>query len=180
MGAAPEIRFSASNGRVAGWSGLLLVGVGAIATVADGWHDTDLTVLAFLATGAALLWAAILRPHAVLRDGCLELHHAFHVARVPLAAITDVEVRMTMLVHTAHGRLTFSAISRTRRSLVKGEAPDPLNNYQDLVEERLRGLAKDARDRGEDAGAVTRSPALLPIALVLGLLAVSVVLVLLA
>ncbi len=174
MAVAPPIRFPASNGRVVGWAGIALVGVGAVATLADGWHDTDPVVLAFLLTGAVALWVVVLRPHAEVLDGQLVLHHPFHVVRVPLAAIEDVEVRMTMLVHTAHGRKTFSPISRTRRAMVKGGAPDPLNNYQDLVEERLVGLAKDARDRGDGPGAITRAVQPFPVALVVGLLAVSV------
>jgi len=179
MGAAPGIRFTASNGRFIGWAGLALVAVGAVATLADGWHDSDPTVLAFLLAGAAALWVVVLRPYAAVVDDRLELHHPFHVVKVPLAAITDVEVRMTMLVHTVHGRLTFSPISRTRKALVKGGAPDPLNNYQDLVEERINGLARDARELGGDEGRIARAAAPLPIALVLGLLAFAVLLQLL-
>ncbi|WP_110206339.1 hypothetical protein [Nocardioides daejeonensis] len=165
--------FPPSNGRFAGWFGVGLAVVALIGVLGNGWQRNDLVLVPLLVLFAFVVWSAVLQPHAAVRDGRLELHHSFHTTRVPLASIRDVEVRMAMLVRLAEGgRLTFAPIARTRREIMKAKAADPLSNYADLVEERLRHLSAEARELGAAAGPVTRQPAPVRIAALIALVAV--------
>ncbi|MFS3128253.1 hypothetical protein ACLM5J_07585 [Nocardioides sp. Bht2] len=152
---APE-SFPATNGTAIGWLGEALIGVGIIATIADGQHDSDLFVICLLLTAAAGLYAFLLQPHLEINGDNLELHNPFRVVVIPLAAITEMQLRMTLQVAAHEHRYTCAAISRSRRTLRKNAEPDPVNVTQDLIELRVRTRITEAQDQGLPAGPVTQ------------------------
>lgn len=148
--------FPATNGTAIGWLGVGLIGVGIIATLVDGQHGSDLLVICLLLTAAAALYAFLLQPHLELNGDNLELHNPFRVVVIPLAAITEVQIRMTLQVAADQDRYTCAAVSRSRRALRNSAAPDPLNVPQDLIEERLRTRIAEAHEQKLPAGPVTQ------------------------
>ena len=170
-----EDRFSPSNGRFVGGFGLAVAAVSAILVLANGWQRQDLVALPLLALFAYVVWVAVLQSHLAVRDGWLELHNSFHVTRVPLASVQEVEVRMALLIRLAEGgRLTFAAISRSRREIAKNAPADPMTNYPDLVENRLTHLADEARELGGEPGPVVREPSVSRIVVAAALLLLAV------
>lgn len=174
MALQDEDRFPPSNGRTVGWFGIVLAVVGAVLVVANGFQRQDLAALPLLALFAYIVWAAVLQTHAAIRDGQLELHNTFHTTRVPLASVTGAEVRMALLIRLDGGdRLTFAAISRSRREIARNAPSDPLTNYPDLVEERVRHRADEARELGQETGPVVRELSVVRIGIGVALLALS-------
>ncbi|WP_235735801.1 hypothetical protein [Nocardioides alcanivorans] len=172
MALQDEDRFPPSNGRAVGWFGVVAVTVGIVVVIANGYQSQDLVAVPVLLLFGYLVWVAVLQTQASVRDGHLELNNSFHTTRVPLASITEAEVRMALIVRLAEGdRLTFAAISRSRREIAKNAPKDPLTNYPDLVEARLTHRATEARELGQQPGPVERVPSQLRIGILAALVA---------
>lgn len=148
--------FPATNGTAIGWLGVALIGIGIIATLVDGRHDSDPLVVCLLLTAMAGLYAFLLQPHVELNGDDLELHNPFRVIAIPLAAISEVQIRMTLQVAAHQHRYTCAAVSRSRRTLRKNEAPDPLKVPQDLIESRIQTRVAEAHELNLPAGPVTQ------------------------
>ena len=75
-------------------------------------------------------------------------------AEIPLAAIEQVALRQVLAVRAGNRRFVSPAIGRSRKSISRQgyAAPDPVANYTDFVEQRIRTRMDDARAR---SGALT-------------------------
>ena len=70
-------------------------------------------------------------------------------ARIPLAAIEQMALRQVLAVRAGDRRFVSPAIGRSLRSISKqgNAAPDPVANYADFVEQRIRTRIEGARER---------------------------------
>lgn len=164
-----------SNGRAAGWIGVAALALGAGVMLRDGFQSSDLLGISLLAFFSWLIWVAVIWTHATIGDEELVLHNAFHTTRVPFATIGRAEVRLTLLLDVGEKKpISFAGLSRTRREISRNAPPDPINNYPDLVEQRLEHLATEARERGAAQGPAVREPSWWRIGIFLGLAALVV------
>jgi hypothetical protein len=177
--------FRPTSGRVFGVLALL-VGVGlAVIGLTSG---SDGVVWPLVAVGvfvAVLAWAAMLRPVVIVEGDRLVLRNMVDTVRIPLAAVEEVVVRQVLAVRVGERRFTSAAIGRTRRQIRRddklpgaGRDRSPVelaeNSYGMYVEDQIRTLAKQARDRlgvaqfsdeqERLAGEVTKTPAVPEIA----------------
>lgn len=152
--------FGPTSGRVVGVLGLLvglaLVVVGLVASPVV-WGLAAAGVLL-----AALAWTAMLRPLAGIDGDVLVLRGMLDTVRIPLAAIEEVSVRQVLAVRAGDKRYTSPAVGRTRRQMFRDDrgglggastaaGVDAVRlaeeSYGLFVEERIRTLATDARER---------------------------------
>jgi hypothetical protein len=154
VGEAGSERFEPTNGRFSAYVGLGLIGLLAVGSALDGWHDSDPALFAGLALVALLVGAVLLRPVVRVEGRDLVLQNMFSTTRVDLAAVDDVEVRHVLTVLAAGQRIYSTALHRQRAKRVPrgrrpGSTPQPAAPvhpvYADLVESRLKTLASDAR-----------------------------------
>lgn len=157
-------RFRPTNGTLAGRFGLVAVAAVLVASVAQLGSEVPpwLVVLGLLV--AALVWAAVLRPRVWATREHLVLRGMVDTVHVPLASIEEVVVRQVLALRAGGKRYVSPAVGRSRRSMVLAERPPrgtpkparpDLVDYPDFVEERIRQLADEARQR---AGVARRSP----------------------
>lgn len=184
-------RFRPTSGRAMGGAGEVLALTGVGAGVASG---TPVLVAGSVLLGA-LVWAALLRPRLQVDGEELVLHNMLETVRLPLAAVEELIVRQVLVIRSGERRFVSPALSRSRRALWRdrqsagpvlpsadvGRAHPASRDYAIFVEERLRHLVKEARERlgltrtselpPELDARITRTPARLEI----GLLVASVV-----
>lgn len=141
--------FSPTSGRTLGGIGLGISLLVLVLVLADGPTGRDLTVACAAIFVAALIWATMLRPRAGLNEEDLVLRNPLSEVRVPLAAIEQLGLQQVLAVRAGDRRFVSTAVGRSLRSMRKtyGQAPDPLSNYSDFVEDRIRRAMESARAR---------------------------------
>jgi hypothetical protein len=168
-------KFGPTNGRLPGGLGIAVVVAAAVATLADGWHDSDLLVLTCLALASVLIWLVMFRP-TVRSDGTtLEMRNMVSTTWVPLASVRKVLVGAMLMVTAGDVTHRSIAVQRSRRRgrtsdgagfvsarggshqhtvLPLGSIAEQSGNYSDFIEERIKHLAEEARvhRRGLDDG----------------------------
>lgn len=145
-------RFPATGSRGLGVAMVLLAaGLLALAVAErdESWART--TALVGVVLGATA-WASMLRPALKVDDDALVMRNMVDTVRVPLAAIEQVAVRQVLAVRAGDKRYLSPVVGRSRRQLTraerasgKAEPPVPGGDYTDVVEQRIRALAEDAR-----------------------------------
>jgi hypothetical protein len=166
-GAKVVERFRPNSGAFLGYVGLATITV-LLAFVAAQMHDlvglrSALALLFF----ADLIWMTMLRPRAYATADTLVLQSAATDVEIPLAAIEKVVIRHTLNVWANEKRYVCIGIAASKRDLYfkRGssatEKPASVEvKYDQWVCERMLGLARDARDTGQDPGPVRRRAAL--------------------
>ena len=189
-------KFRGAAGRFGGAFTLVLAAV----VVAIGLAELDRGFPPWVVAVAALLgvlsWASALRPALRVEQGALVMTNMFETVHIPLVAIEDVGVGLVLSVHAAGRTYVSSTVARSARPIVLGgrghrapsEGGTQTMSHADFVEERLRGLAEDARRvaaRSNSAqpvaplDGVRREPAWVPI-VVVGLAVLAVLVTVLA
>lgn len=178
-------RFRPTSGRVMGGLGEALALAGVVSGLTTG---TPVLVAGSVLLGA-LVWAAMLRPRLQVEGEELVLHNMVETVRLPLASVEEIVVRQVLAIRAGERRFVSPALSRSRRALWRdrqsagpvlpdadpGRAHPASRDYATFVEERLRHLVAEARERvgltrtselpPELAARITRTPARLEIAL---------------
>jgi len=141
--------FKPTSGRVMGSIGVLGAAALAVAVVYDGLQDSDPAVLLGSLLFALLCWAVLLWPKLGVSETQLLLRNSFDSVTIPLAAIEQLALRTVLAVRVGEKRYVNTAAGRTLRAMRKAgsEQPDPVENYADFVEERIRARMDDARAR---------------------------------
>jgi hypothetical protein len=150
-------RFPPTSGRITGIVGLVTAALVLVFALMAGDTGTPLGIAIAAVLGGVLVWAAMLRPALWTTSRDLVLRGMFGVHRVPLAAIETVVVTQVLAVKVGDRRLVSPVVGYTVRQTMKAKvlganaptssAPGPTTDHQAFVEERIRHLAQDARDR---------------------------------
>ena len=157
-GSAGTERFRPTSGRVSGW--LTIVIATAVAVLGLAYLDVGfpLPVVTAAVLVGVLAWAAMVRPALWVRDReVLVLRNMLETVEVRLAAVEEMALRQVLVLRAADRRWVSTVVGRTwRRSLTAGrkrgrsgggETSPGTVVYADFVEERLRHLVDEARDR---------------------------------
>jgi hypothetical protein len=144
-------RFHPTSGRIPGLIGLATAAlILVLAAMAWDW-GLPFGVAILCVLGALLIWAAMLRPAVWVTEDDLVMRNILHTDRIPLAAVDQVAISQVMAVRAGDRRFVSAAIGQSARQLVRskrgGEAPTALTSYPVFVEERVRHLAQEKRDR---------------------------------
>ena len=129
--------------------GFLSAGAAIAVVVIDavtGWHpETTAGGVLF----ALVAYAAFVRTRVGVSEGDFVLHHLYSTVRFPIAALESVSVGRTLGAYAGGRTYVSGAVGRPMREAIKGAKRDhkPLSNHADFIEDRLNGLAQDARDR---------------------------------
>jgi hypothetical protein len=112
-----EQRYGPTSGTLAGWFGLVMCAGIAIAFVVT---DTGLVsvrwALVFVTFGV-VIWAMMLRPLIVVRDGEVVLRNPFASWHIPISLITSVTVRAVTFVETPGKTYSSPAVGRRLRRM---------------------------------------------------------------
>lgn len=185
-GSAGIERFRPTSGRVSGWLTIAIAAVVAVLGLAYLDVGFPLPVVTAAVLVGVLAWAAMVRPALWVRDReVLVLRNMLETVEVRLAAVEEMALRQVLVLRADDRRWVSTVVGRTwRRSLTagrrkgRGAGAESAGTmvYADFVEERLRHLVDEARDRaGVRPGspeqlalpdAVRRERAWLPIGLV--------------
>lgn len=156
-------RFPPTNGRFTGYLGLTTAVVILVLALVAGGTDRPLGVAIVAVFGGLVCWAALLRPAVWVTQRDLVLRGMFHTDRLPAAAIDKVVVTQVLAVRVAGKRYVSPTVGYTARQTVISKRvvelrnpgatlaePPSLritNSPQAFIEERIRHLAQDSRDR---------------------------------
>jgi hypothetical protein len=145
--------FKPTSGQIIGFIGIIVALAVIVVSVVDGVHGSDPAVIAATLFLGISVWAAMLRPRVGVSQEVLVMRNMVTEVRIPLAAIEDMALRQVLAVRVGDRRFESPAIGRSLRSIVKqGSAPpDPVANYPDFVEERIRARMESARERSRIA-----------------------------
>lgn len=152
-------KFQSGSSRALGITGVV-IGLGALVLILlEGISLDALPWMVLCALVAAASWVALLRPQLRLTGETLVLRNMVDQVTLPVAAVTDVEVRRFVLVRTGERRFTSAAVSRPLREVARGAAVARPASYPDMVEGRIQACASAARAAGAtpDLGDVRRS-----------------------
>ncbi|KRF18855.1 hypothetical protein ASG90_02880 [Nocardioides sp. Soil797] len=176
-------KFGANNGVGLGWFVLLLGVVSIAVMVVTGMARSGFPVIVGIALMMAVVWAVAVRPMVMTRGDDLVLRHAFSDVSIPLAAVDFVQVRLFTVVAVGDKRFHSPAVGRTRKQVVhhgaRSESTGGDPSLADLVEEQLNELAVNARRDKLPTEPITRTPARVPIGVVVVLALVLVAAILL-
>ena len=141
--------FKPTSGQIIGSVGIIFGLAVIVVTLFDGMHGSDPAVILATSFLGILVWAAMLRPRVGVSQEMLVMRNMVTEVRIPLAAIEEMALRQVLAVRVGDRRFESPAIGRSLRSIVKhGNAPpDPVANYPDFVEERIRARMEGARER---------------------------------
>jgi hypothetical protein len=184
-------KFHHTSGRVSGVLALLLAGAVVVVALLDRDAGVSGPVAAGAALAGVLAWATMLRPGLWVTEQHLVMRNMLETVHVPLAAIEELAVRQVLAVRAGERRFVSTVVGRPLRKVVRsqGRVVDPAKPptevaYPDYVEDRVRELVDEARDRAgvrrwSDeqaalAAGVRREPAWLPIGLLVACLVVLV------
>ncbi|GAA5148185.1 hypothetical protein GCM10023340_21720 [Nocardioides marinquilinus] len=149
--------FRPTSGRVSGVLALLVgLGLAVLGLTTSGGVEWALVAVGVFV--AVLAWAAMLRPVVIVEDDRLVLRNMVDTVRIPLAAIEEIAVRQVLAVRVGERRFTSAAIGRSRRQIRRddklpgaGRDRSPVelaeDSYGMFVEDRIRTLSKQARER---------------------------------
>jgi hypothetical protein len=159
-------RFRPNTGAFLGYVGLATITVLLVFVVAQMHDLLGLRSALALMFFADLIWMTMLRPRAYATAHSLVLQNAATDVEIPLAVVDKVVIRHTLNVWANEKRYVCIGIAASKRDLYfkrgssAAEKPASVEmKYDQWVCERMLGLARDARDRGEVAGQVRRSAA---------------------
>ncbi len=134
--------------------GYVTAAVFAWVALSDGFEPLDLTVLAACALLGGVVFAVLQRPAATVDPETLHLRGMVSTTHIPLAAVERVSVGRVLAVFAGERRYVSPSVQRSMRSVMgrtprdrKQPADRPVVSEADLVEERLRRLAEEARAR---------------------------------
>jgi hypothetical protein len=141
--------FRPTSGRVVGTIGVLGSATLALAVVYDGLQGHDPAVLLGAVLFGLLCWAVMLWPRVGVSEDNLTMRNMFDTVTIPLAAIEQLALRTVLAVRVGEKRYVSTAAGRTLRALrnYDGKDLDPVANYADFIEERIRVRMDDARAR---------------------------------
>jgi hypothetical protein len=177
-------RFRPTSGRVTGVLAVLLAAAVVVIALVDPQRGFSAPVTAVAVLVGLLAWSAMLRPALWVTERHLVMRNMLETIHIPLAAIEELAVRQVLAVRAGDRRFVSSVVGRPLRKVMRHhprEVADPAKPptevaYADFVEDRVRELAEQARDRagvrrGSEeqlalAADVRREPAWVPIALV--------------
>jgi hypothetical protein len=167
--ATPVEPFHPTSGQAVGWTGLVLLCVGAVWAVVDDPGLSSARVALGMLLAATVVWATMLRPRALVRhdQGVLVLRNPLSDTHVPLSRIDRVSVRQTLDVQVDEDRYVCIGIGRTAReamrrrkgptgemeSLTGHPAPAAGEGYGDYVARRIGILAHEARSSAPGSSA---------------------------
>ena len=161
-------RFPPTSGRFIGVLGVVTAVVIFVAAAMARSTDTALGVALLAALGGVLAWASLLRPAVWLTAEDLVLRGMFQTDRIPLAAIDRVVITQVLAVSAGGKRYVSPAIghsvrdtamARRRPGGLEQQGIDALEAqanavsagargaYQAHVEERIRQVSREARER---------------------------------
>jgi hypothetical protein len=158
-------RFPPTNGRFTGILGLACAGVVLVLSLAAWDTGRALGVGIVACLGAVLVWVTLLRPALWTTEHHLVMRNMLHTDRIPLAAIGRVVVGQVLAVTVDGKRYVSPVIGYTARQTIKAKAgrgastkaPSAVDTPQIFVEERIRHLASEHRERfGEREGTSVR------------------------
>jgi len=141
--------FKPTSGRLMGSLGAIVALAVIAGVAADGLHGSDVAPILGAVFCGVLIWSAMLRPRVGLTQSALVMRNMLSEATIPLAAIDRLGLRTVLAVRAGDRRFVSAAIGRTLRSMRReaGSAPDPVANYADFIEQRIRQRMEDARSR---------------------------------
>lgn len=146
-------RFRPTSGRIMGIVTMVCAGAGVVLGVfeAGGGFPVWATA-AFFLTGV-LAWTAMLRPALWATKDSLVMRGMASTTVVPLAAIESVVVRQVLAVRAGDQRHVSPVVGRAWRKMVTTSRKDAEKasrtadvDYASFVEDRVSGLASNARD----------------------------------
>ena len=156
-GSAGIERFRPTSGRVSGWLTIAIATVVAVLGLAYLDVGFPLPVVTAAVLVGVLAWAAMVRPALWVRDReVLVLRNMLETVEVRLAAVEEMALRQVLVLRAADRRWVSTVVGRSwQRSLTSGrrkgrsggDASAGTVVYADFVEERLRHLVDEARDR---------------------------------
>jgi len=141
--------FHPTSGRVVGTVGVLGAAVLAVTVVYDGIQHGDPAVFMGAVLFGLLCWGLLLWPRVGVSETHLHLRNTFDSVTIPLAAIEQLALRTVLAIRVGEKRYISTAAGRTLRALraSAGKELDPVANYPDFIEERIRSRMNDARAR---------------------------------
>lgn len=146
-------KFRGTSGRLGGAFTLALAAVIFTVGLVELDRGFPPWVMAVALLFAVLSWASALRPSLRVEQATLVMTNMFETVRIPLAAIDEVGVRQVLTVRAAGRSHASSAIGRSARPIVlggkghltPGSGESEKMSHADFVEQRLSGLAEEAR-----------------------------------
>ena len=135
--------FQTMSSRVWGVLCVALAVVVIVFSLADGAFPVALGAVVF----ALLAYASMLRPKVGLTTADLVMRNMYTTVVIPLPAIDTAVVSRTFSARVIDRDYISPALGRTIRQSVRARTrpSDPLNNYADLVEQRIAAKIADAR-----------------------------------
>jgi hypothetical protein len=158
-GSAGIERFRPTSGRVSGWLTIAIAAVVAVLGLAYLDVGFPLPVVTAAVLVGVLAWAAMVRPALWVRDReVLVLRNMLETVEVRLAAVEEMALRQVLVLRAADRRWVSTVVGRSwQRSLTSGRRKGRSGGdasgaaravaYPDFVEERLRHLVEEARER---------------------------------
>lgn len=153
-------RFRATNGRVVGFIGLLLVAGVLLLAVVDGITRAPVGLVPGCLLAALVVWVVLMRPAVRTEDDHLLLRGSLGDHCIPLSSIDQVSVGALLVVLADGRRFTNTAVGRTRRESARDDRVGTdltRRSYGAYVESRLEQLVADARAKGLEPGEPRRS-----------------------
>ena len=163
--------FVPTGGRVTGVLGLVMAAGVVVLWLVDRDSIPPVAAAGALIAGV-LVWASLLRPRVSASRETLFLRNMLETIHIPLAAVDDVMVRQVLTVRVGEKKYVCPAVGRKLRKVMRApraapllspSMPDDLQvdlgpsseperpatdiDYADHVEERVRDLVAEARQR---------------------------------
>jgi hypothetical protein len=161
--------FAPTGGRITGVVGLVMAAGVVVLWLVDR-DSLPAAVAAGAVLAGVLVWASLLRPRISASRETLFLRNMLETIHVPLAAVDDLMVRQVFTVRVGEKKYVCPAVGRKLRKVMRApraapllspSMPDDLQvdpssepdrpatdiDYADHVEERVRDLVADARER---------------------------------
>jgi hypothetical protein len=141
--------FKPTSGQIVGSIGIVVALAVIAVSIFDGQHGADPAVILAALFFGILTWAAMLRPRVGVSQDVLVMRNMVSDAKIPLASIEQLALRQVLAVRAGHRRYVSPAVGRSVWSMRRhgDSAPNPLANYPDFVEERIRARMDEARER---------------------------------
>ena len=135
--------------RVMGYVGVLLGLAVVVMVLVDGYQSNEWKVLAGCALLGFACWVVLIRPTVALTADRLLVRSMVSEAWLPLASVEEVRISQFVVVRAGGRTWSSTGLGRNRHQVLRlgrGDA-NPRTEKSDLVEDRIRQGADDARAR---------------------------------
>lgn len=135
--------------RVMGYVGVLLALVIAMMVLVDGYQRNEWKVLEGCALLGFACWVVLIRPMVAMTADRLLVRSMVSEAWLPLASVEQVRISQFLVVRAGGRTWSSTGLGRNRHQVLRlgrGGA-NPRTEKTDLVEDRIRQSADDARAR---------------------------------